>query len=112
MKHWVRTLLEELLWSSGEVSEQVRKDTLRVIQLFEEREVHEFRTPELAKLADRLEECIDISELSNHMWNLTTSLGFQDFAIFVLSQAQGTSFDPRICTSFNQKWINHYIECR
>ncbi|WP_458326278.1 autoinducer binding domain-containing protein [Roseobacter sp. A03A-229] len=112
MQHWARSVLEELLWANKDVSDRIRADTMRIVGLIEERDVHDFRTHELSEIADHLSVCTDLSDLSYHMWSLTTSLGFQHFAIFVLSQGPGMSFKPRICTSFNQKWIDRYVERR
>ncbi|WP_299962387.1 autoinducer binding domain-containing protein [uncultured Roseobacter sp.] len=110
MKHWARSVLEELLWEKGTVSDRVRIDVMRIVELLEERDTHLFRTAELEDIANQISVCTDLSEVSHHMWDLTTTFGFEHFAIFVLKEGLGTSFSTKICTSFNQKWIERYVQ--
>ncbi|WP_299508178.1 autoinducer binding domain-containing protein [uncultured Roseobacter sp.] len=110
MQHWARTVFEDLLWTNSEVSQQTRVDAMRVIELIEECKTHRFRTEELQKTANQLLECVEIEALAELMWSVTTSLGFQNYAIFVLNKGAHASLEPRICTSFSNDWIVRYIE--
>jgi hypothetical protein len=110
MQHWARLFIEDLLWKSGDVSELTRQGAMRILKVIEDREHHLFRTDDLERIADDISECSDLEELAELMWTATTTLHFQNFAIFVLRQGQGRSFNPRICTSFNEGWIERYVE--
>ena len=110
MKHWVRTVCEDAIWGNRDRSSDAMEGINRIIQLIENSDVHLFRTEELEQICDHLADTVNLEELSEIMWRAATSTGFQNFAIFVLHQGQGSSFKPRICTSFHDAWIARYIQ--
>lgn len=110
MKHWVRTVCENAFWGDQDRSSNAMEGINRIIQLIENSDVHLLRTEELEQICDHLADTVDLEELSELMWRAATSTGFQNFAIFVLHQGQGSSFKSRICTSFHDEWIARYIQ--
>lgn len=108
MKHWVHSVLEEAFSSTKSSPEHVRQGLQRIAHLVESMDVHPFRTSELEGIADDLSECTDLRQLSKLMWRAATSTGFQHFAIFVIRQGSNGMFKSRICTSYNQAWIERY----
>ena len=110
MQHWVRSILEDVLWSSKSMSIEIKNGVDRIIDLVEKNDVHSFRTAELEGLANDLAECVDLTDLSELMWQVATSVGFQHFTIFVLKQGTGGTFKSRVCTSYNEAWIMRYQE--
>lgn len=108
MKHWVKTVLEDACWQTGSLPDHILRDLKRIVQIVDSTETHRFRTPELEMIADEISECSDLGQLSNILWRASTSTGFQNFAIFVLSQGSCGTFRTRICTSYNEAWINRY----
>ncbi|MEL6522301.1 MAG: autoinducer binding domain-containing protein [Pseudomonadota bacterium] len=110
MQHWVKNVFEDLLWAASGNSEEIHTTVSRIVRAIEGRDVYLFRTEELESIADGLVECVDLNDLSSWMWKATTSLHFQNFAIFVLKPGPGTSFHPKICTSYNTDWIDRYVE--
>lgn len=69
-----------------------------------------FRTTEFDELADRLSVCTDVEVFSRLLWKVTTSFGFQNFALSVLRPSSTSCFTKRICTSYRQSWIDRYAE--
>ena len=112
MQHWVRALFEELASANNKMTDKTRKDVKRTIEIIENSDAHYFRTHELEALANELSQSDGLNQLSELMWKITTSLGFQNFAIFVLQQGRNRTFEPRICTSCNAKWISRYVDQR
>lgn len=110
MNHWVKTVFEDLTWGNKNVSEQLRSDIIRIVEIFECSDVHHFRTEDLENMANELYEADNVTELSSLMWKITTTLAFQNFAIFVLKQGPGMAFNPKICTSCNAKWVARYVD--
>lgn len=108
MKHWAHTVLEDAIWESNSIPAHVQKGIARIIELIETSEFHAFRTSELETLSVELSECEDLNTLSEIMWAVATSTGFQNFTIFVLNQGSAGTFKSRVCTSFNEGWIYQY----
>lgn len=69
-----------------------------------------FRSGEFDALADELSVCTDMEEFSRLLWKVTTSCGFQHFALSVLKPSPSSCFRTRICTSYRQSWIDRYAE--
>lgn len=109
MQHWARTTLEGILWDSTNLTRDAEASVMRIVDAIEARDVHLFRTEELSEIADELSDCTDLQDLSSLMWSATTSLRFQNFAVFIVSPGTGLVFNPKICTSFNKEWVERYI---
>ena len=69
-----------------------------------------FHTDELDELADAMSVCTELDEFSRLLWKVTTSCGFQHFALSVLRPSPTSCFKKRICTSYRQSWIDRYAE--
>jgi len=102
--------MEDLMWSAQIESNSIRTAAQRIISSIENRDVYLFQSSELERIAGGIEECTELEDLSELMWEATISLHFQNFAIFVLKPGRGASFNPKICTSFNKDWIHRYVE--
>lgn len=108
MRHWAHTVVDDAFWLNNEPPAHVRDGLLRLAELASQSEYHVFRTAEMEALADELSETTTLSELSKLMWRLTVSVGFQNYAVFLLRQAPGKTYKTRICTSFKERWIARY----
>ncbi|MFK7977373.1 MAG: autoinducer binding domain-containing protein [Halioglobus sp.] len=112
MKHWVRSVLEEAVSQERNLTQVTWASLKRIIELLETNEVYQFLSKDMDRLADDLSVCDDLTNLSEIMWNVAVSSGFQNFAIFALSHGSGTTFKSRVCTSYNKHWIRNYEEKR
>ncbi|WP_299842239.1 autoinducer binding domain-containing protein [uncultured Roseovarius sp.] len=92
------------------MSEETIRGLKRIAELIEDIDVHPFRTTELSDIGEELSECTDLTELSELMWQAATTVGFQNFAIFVIQQGSNGAFRSRICTSYKDTWVNRYHE--
>lgn len=110
MEHWVKEILGDALWDAPSMPSYVKDGIDRIINLVEKSDVHVFRTAELERLGECLDECTELSELSELMWRITIAAGFQNFVIFVLKQGPGVRCSTRICSSCKDEWLAVYQE--
>lgn len=110
MEHWVKVVLGEALWTAATTPKYMVDGMERIMDLVEKSDVHVFRTSELERLGERLDECIELPELSELMWRITIASGFQNFVIFVIRQGPGVSCRTRICSSCKNEWLATYQE--
>ena len=110
MEHWVRMLIKDLDVDGKAMSSVARAGLSRLIAITEAMEPHQFRTDELAGLADAMAECTELAELSRLMWTAATSTGFENFIIFVIRNGSNGTPRSRVCTSCNADWIARYQE--
>lgn len=108
MQHWIRTVFEDAIWNGKAKSQQANEAINRIVELIETNDVHMFRTADLESISTELSDCDDLNDLSELMWHLATSIGFQNFTIFVLQQGAAGTFKSRVCTSYNEDWIERY----
>ncbi|MEM9319323.1 MAG: autoinducer binding domain-containing protein [Pseudomonadota bacterium] len=108
MNHWARVVLEELDGTDPKVTGTAREGLRRMARIVERLDVHQFRTDELADLADALAECVDLEDLARIMWTATTSCGFENFIVFVIRNGSNGTPRSRVCTSCNETWIRRY----
>jgi hypothetical protein len=108
MDHWVRVLLQDVLFDQSGTPDHIRKGLSRATRIIEEMEPYQFRTDEFDEIADALSECTELPDLSRLMWTATTSAGFQNFIIFVLKNGANGPLQSRVCTSCNSDWLDRY----
>ena len=108
MEHWVRVMLQHVLFDHGGTPDHVRKGLARAARIIEEMEPYQFRTDTFDAIADALSDCTDLSELSKLMWKASTEAGFENFIIFVLKNGANGALQSRVCTSCNADWVTRY----
>lgn len=110
MRHWARVMVEDVDVGGQTLSDAARKALRRMVEIIEAEDVHQFRTRELAGLADEIAECSDLEDLSQLMWKVATATGFENFIIFVIRNGANGTPRSRVCTSCNVEWIQRYQE--
>ncbi len=110
MQHWARTIFEDALWENRTLTRETKNGLDRILRLIETSDVHPFRTDQLEAISNDLSECVDLTELSELMWHLATSVGFQNYTIFLLDQGSAGTFRSRVSTSYNEEWIARFQE--
>lgn len=108
MQHWVNHVLQNRVHNPSSLADGQAKDLRRIAELIEQVDVYGFRTKELDSIANELAECDCLTQLSKYMWRTATSVGFQNFSIFVLRHGQAGSFKSRMCTSYSEEWVARY----
>lgn len=108
MEHWVRAMLEDVLFDQSAAPDYIRKGLLRAARIIEEMEPYQFRTDTFDEIADALSECTELSDLSKLMLDAATSAGFENFIIFVLKNGTNRALQSRVCTSCNADWLARY----
>lgn len=109
MPHWVKVIIEEATTSDNVVPEHVAEGLKRMAEIVEVSDVVRFRTDELEGIAEAISECADVGELAQLLWEATISFGFQNFSLSVKKQGGSATFPSRLCTSLNNKWLEHYF---
>lgn len=108
MDHWVRVLMQDVLFDRTGTPEHIRIGLARVARIVESMEPYQFRTDTLDKIADELSVCTELSDLSKLMWDASVSAGFEDYIIFVLKSGSKGVMQSRVCTSCNLDWLVRY----
>lgn len=108
MQHWARVLVEELDGGGKSLSDTARMALRRMTNVVETLDVHQFRTDELAEIAEAIAEVLELEELSRLMWRAATSSGFENFIIFVIQNGANGAPKSRVCTSCNVDWLTRY----
>ena len=108
MEHWVRVMLQHVLFDHGGTPDHIRKGLARAARIIEEMEPYQFRNDTFDAIADELSECTDLSDLSRLMWKAATEAGFENFIIFVLKNGANGALQSRVCTSCNADWVARY----
>lgn len=108
MSHWVKAILEDACSQHHQMPEHVRKGVNRIIEIVEASTEFQFRSKGSEKVADELAICDNLVEMSQLLWNAATESGFQNFALFVMSQGDGHAFPSRYCTSMSKDWMARY----
>ena len=109
MSHWVRVIIDDATAANTRLPEHIMSGLKRIAKIVEVSDVVQFRTDELATIADDISMCTDLTELSNLLWQATTGSGFQNFSLFVLSQGRSATFPSRFCTSLSDEWLGQYF---
>lgn len=110
MRHWARVMVDDVDVGGHDLSETARKALRRMAEIIEAEDVHQFRTSELAGLADEIAECSDLEDLAQLMWKAATATGFENFTMFVIRNGANGSPRSRVCTSCNIEWVERYHE--
>ena len=105
MEHWVRVMLQDVLFVHDNTPDYVHKGLARAARLVEEMEPYQFRTDSFDEIADALSECTDLPDLSRLMWSAATEAGFENFIIFVIKNGADGALQSRVCTSCNADWV-------
>lgn len=108
MDHWVRVLLQDVLFDRNGTPDYIYHGLERAVRIIEALEPYQFRTDILDEVADALSECTELSELSALMWKATVSAGFENYIIFVLKIGSKGALQSRVCTSCNSDWLVRY----
>lgn len=110
MSHWVKAILEDACDLQRQMPEHVRKGVNRIIEIVEASTEIQFRSKGSEKIADELSTCDHLVEMSQLLWSAATNSGFQNFALFVISQGDARVFPSRYCTSLSKDWMTRYQE--
>jgi hypothetical protein len=108
MEHWLRVILQDLLFDQSDSPDYVRKGLARAVRIVEEMDPYQFRTDTFDEIADALSVCTELSDLSKLMWDAAISAGFENFIIFVLKNGVNGALRSRVCTSCNFEWLVRY----
>ena len=110
MSHWVKAILEDACSQQRQMPEHVRKGVNRIIEIVEASPEFQFRSKGSEKIADELSTCDHLVEMSQLLWSAAINCGFQNFALFVMSQGDARTFPSRYCTSLSKDWMARYQE--
>lgn len=107
-RHWIRDVLQEAAGTGPALPDSLRDDLRRVAEIVESAQPYAFRSRELERLADVIDEIADIDELSKLAWEIAVAAGFHHCTLFVLRQGESAAFRHRICTSYPEAWIQRF----
>lgn len=108
VRHWVRDALEDALSDAPRLSEEACRDIRRIAEIVEGSLPYAFRSDELGRLSETVDEVATLDELSALSLEIAQAAGFQHASIFVLRLGRAAPFRQRICTSYPEPWIARY----
>lgn len=108
MESWIRVVLEDAVGNQSSLPDTTLQALRRIHHLLTCSTLHPFRTARLEELANEISICERLEDLSEILWEVAISTGFQHFSIFVLKHGSNVGFQTRLCTSYPDEWLRTY----